>query len=191
MEKTAKSDDKPKIILLCAALLVAVVFISMTLISSNKEQEVAAAEVDDVNLMLPQATDNSGAMLLWSVSRPAGRNPFRAGAPGARAAVSPPVGVVNLDVAVTAKEPAEVQTPVKPKLTKTIVLKGVVLNLSNNGFAPLAFLEIDGVTSTHNAGRRIMTGVVLRSVSLDGVVLDVYGVQEFLGKGQSIGPRRG
>lgn len=191
METSTKSNDRPKIIMLGAALLVAVVFISMTLISSNKEEKVAAAEVDDVSLMLPQATVNSGAMLLWSVSRPAGRNPFQAGVPGAIGAVAPQAGVVNLEVAVTAKEPAEITAPAKPKLTKTILLKGVVLNLSNNGFAPLAFLEIDGVTTTHNVGRRIMTGVVLRNVSLDGVVLDVFGEQEFLGVNQSIGPRRG
>ena len=190
MKTATKSDDRPKIILLCVALLVAVVFISVTLISSNKEQEVAAAETDDVSLMLPQATDNSGVMLLWSVSRPVGRNPFQAGAPGSRPAVAPPAEVVNLQVAVTPKAPTEVAPPVKPTLKKTIVLKGVVLNLSNNAFAPLAFLEIDGETSTFKVGRTLTGGVVLWSIGMDGVVIDVYGVREVLGVKQSIGPRR-
>ena len=190
MENSIKPDDRPKIILLCVALLVAIVFISMTLMKSNEEAEVAAAETAEVSLMLPQATENSGAMLLWNVDRPVGRNPFKAGAPGSRRAVATSRNVVHVQVAVTPKDVVKIDIPVKPTLKKTVMLKGVVLNLSSNGRAPLAFLEINGKTSTYRVGRTITTGVVLRSISLGGVVLDVYGEQEFLGVNQSIGPKR-
>ena len=190
MENSTKPDDKPKIILLCVALLVAIVFISITLFKSNEEAEVAAAETTEVILMNPQPTDNSGVMLLWNVSQPVGRNPFKAGAPGSRRAVPASRNVVRLQVAVTPKDAVKIDAPVKPRLKKTVMLKGVVLNLSGTGRTPLAFLEINGKTSTFRVGRTITTGVVLRSISLGGVVLDVYGEQEFLGVNQSIGPKR-
>lgn len=190
MKTETKSEDRPKIILLCVALLVAAGFIASTLISSSKEQEVAAKEMNDVSLMLPQATENSGAMLLWNFSRPVGRNPFQAGTPGAPGAVSLDASVVSLQVEVTEKPPAKVVEPERPMLNTSIVLKGVVLNAGGTASRPLAIIAVGGSASSFRIGSRVMDGVVLKGIGIDGVMLDVLGSNKFLGLNQGIGPGR-
>ena len=185
MNTGAKPEDRPKIILLTVALLVAGVFIASTLISSNKEKEVAAKEMDDVVLMLPQPSENSGAMLLWNVTRPPGRNPFRAGTPGA-----PVASTVTLNVEVTEKPPATVVEPERPKLNTSIVLKGVVLNAGATASRPLAIISVGGSARSFRIGSRVMDGVVLRGIGIDGVMLDVFGTNRFVGLNERIGPGR-
>ncbi len=188
MDTSNKPQDRPKLILLTVALLVAGVFIASTLISANKEKEVAAEEMDDVSLMLPQPSDNSGAMLLWNVTRPPGRNPFKAGTPGAPGAAAMDASTVTLNVEVTEKPPARVVEPERPKLNTSIVLKGVMLNAGGPASRPLAIIKVGNSARSFRIGSRVMDGVILKGIGIDGIMLDVFGTNRFLGLNERIGP---
>lgn len=187
MKPNRSSNDKPKLILLGAAVVVALLFIVFTLVGANGEAEVKE-EDDDTFLILPTATVNSGVMLLWSVEDPLGRNPFD---------TDPRSNLGLGNVARPARPSQPTFPPLNPmgpgtqglaRISKTVILKGVLGVAGGSRLDATAVFEIEGRTSFYKIGDRLMKGVIITGMYVDGVVLDVNGEVEQLRVGQHYVP---
>ena len=183
MKQASSSNDKPKLILLGAAVVIALVFIVLTLVGANSEVE-EKVEDDDVFLTLPTATVNSGIMLLWSVKYPLGRNPFDTDPSSSlgfrgnvrQAQPSPPtIRPVN---------PNGIGSQGNTEISKTVVLKAVLRIAGGSDLSAMALIEIEGQTSYYKIGDKLMSGVTVVGMFDDGVMIDVNGEVQQLRVGQ-------